>query len=173
MSHKEFPNIQEILDQVFTAAQEIRHAVVNEMGLGAHANMAEDWFENRDYYPSYSYPPLNVFLTADKSMVFQIALAGFAEKDVNLEFRADYMIFSANAPETFEPDDSVRYFKRRLKLKSITEQRYFVPAEKFNQENVKAVLKNAILTITIPAKEEIKEASGRPINIVKESPNEK
>jgi len=164
MPHKDFPNIQDILDEVFSAAEEIRQAVSNEFGFG-EAGKGMDWFEYKDYYPGYSYPPLNVFLTADKSMVFQFALAGFSEKDINLEFRGDYMIFSATAPEHFEPSENVRYFKRRLKLKSIPEQKYFVPADKFDQDKVKAVLKNAILTVNVPAKEIVREADGKTINI--------
>lgn len=169
MPHKDFPNIQDILDEVFSAAEEIKHAVVNEMGLGEHVSKGMDWFEYKDYYPGYSYPPSNVFLTADKSMVFQFALAGFSEKDINLEFRGDYMIFSANAPETFEPESGVRFFKRRLKLKTIPEQKYYVPADKFDQEKVRAVLKNAILSVTIPAKDIIPDTDGKTINIKTEN----
>ena len=168
MHHKDFPDIQEILDQIFSAAEEIRTAMANEMGMGNGKNPYTNWMENKDYYPSYAYPPLNVFMTADRSMVFQLALAGFSDKDINLEYRGDYLVFSAKAPENFEPELGVKYFKRRLKLKSIAEQKYFVPADKFDQEATKAIMKNAILTITVPAKEGVREPEGRTINIVTE-----
>lgn len=165
MHHKDFPDIQEILDQVFSAAEEIRNAVANEMGLGQGPYV--NWMDHKDYYPAYAYPPLNVFMTADRSMVFQIALAGFSEKDISLEFRGDYLVFSAKVSDNFEQND-VRYFKRRLKFKSIGEQKYYVPADKFNQEAVRAIMRNAILTITVPPKDGAKESDGRPINIVRE-----
>jgi HSP20 family molecular chaperone IbpA len=169
MNHKDFPDIQEILDQVFSAAEEIRNAVASEMGFndgakGPHVH----WTMYRDYYPAYSYPPLNVYMTADKSMVFQFALAGFGEKDVNLEFRGDYMVFSAKASAGSDAPDDVRYFKRRLKLKNIAEQKYYVPASKFNQEATTAVMKNAVLTVTVPPIEPVQEPGGKPINIVRE-----
>jgi len=168
MNHKDFPDIEEILDQVFSAAEEIRNAVANEFNMKDGKNPYTNWMENKDYYPSYAYPPLNIYLTADRSMVFQIALAGFSEKDVELEFRGDYLVFSAKGPEDFEPGDGVRYFKRRLKLKSISEQKYFVPADKFKQEATTAMVKNAILTVTIPAKDAPGETVSRTVNIVKE-----
>ena len=172
MKSKEFPDIQEILDQVFSAAEDIRNAVAHEIGLGERKGPHVSWFEYRDYYPAYSYPPLNVFMNADRSMVFQFALAGFSEKDVSIEFRGDYLVFSANHPDNAENGEGVRYFKRRLKLKSIAEQKYYVPASMFSQESTKAVMKNAILTVTIPAKEDIKEPAGHTVTIVRDETKE-
>jgi HSP20 family molecular chaperone IbpA len=168
MNHKDFPDIQEILDQVFSAAEEIRNAMANEMGFehdkGPHAH----WMDYRDFYPAYAYPPLNVFMTANKSMVFQFALAGFSEKDITLEFRGNYLCFAAKAPEEQPGTENVRYFKRRLKLKAIAEQKYYVPADRFNQEATTAVMKNAILTVTVPAKDQAPEGGGTTVHIVRE-----
>ena len=133
--------------------------------------------ENTDFYPNYSYPPMNVFMTEDRSLVFEFALAGFDEKDISLSFQGDYMVFSArisnsdNAsdnPARFQTDENVRYFKRRLKMKDIEKQKYFVPLDKYAQEKVKAVYKNGILRVTIPPKEEADQSDGIKIEIVKE-----
>jgi len=94
---------------------------------------------------------MNVFLTADRTLVFEFALAGFDEKNIDLSFQGDYMIFSARIIVDQPVEENVRFFKRRLKLKDIDKQKYFVPADKFNQENVKAVFRNGILRITVPA----------------------
>jgi HSP20 family molecular chaperone IbpA len=107
-------------------------------------------------------------MTADKSMVFQFALAGFSEKDITLEFRSDYLCFAAKTPEDFPREEGVRYFKRRLKLKAIAEQKYYVPAARFNQEATTAVMKNAILTVTVPAKDQAPESGGTTVHIVRE-----
>ena len=147
--------------------------------------------ENTDYYPNYSYPPMNIFMATDKSLGFEFALAGFDEKDIQLSFQGDYMVFSAAMPaesktggrgegeesdQKFErfgytiheahPDDNIRYFKRRLKLKEIEKQKYFVPLDKYAQEKVKAVFRNGILRITIPPKEEPDQNEGIKIEIV-------
>ena len=78
------------------------------------------------------------------------------------------MVFSAKAPEdTVKPED-VRYFKRRLKMKSIDGQKYFVPADKFDHEKVKAVYKNGLLKVTIPSLENVESREGIKINIEQE-----
>jgi len=165
MNPKDFPDIHAIMDEVFAAAEDLRNAVASEIGLSSKKTPFVSWSEQRDYYPAYSYPPLNVYMTADRSMVFQFALAGFEEKNVSLEFKGDYMIFAANLPEAVETDDQVRFLKRRLKLKPVEEQKYYVPADRFAQESTKAVLKNAVLTVTVPAMEKVKEPSGFSIPI--------
>ena len=135
--------------------------------------------ENTDYYPNYSYPPMNVFMTADRSLVFEFALAGFDEKDINLSFQGDYMVFSATMPrsggipgETIEvspADENIRYFKRRLKMKDIERQKYFVPMDKYSQDKVKAVFRNGILRVQVPPKEEPDKNDGIKIEIVSEN----
>jgi HSP20 family molecular chaperone IbpA len=101
-------------------------------------------------------------------MVFELALSGFDEKDISLSFQGDYMVFSARISLEEAPEEDVRYFKRRLKLKDIDKQKYYVPAEKFDQAAVKAVFKNGILRVTVPPKETGEPNEGIKIEIVKE-----
>ena len=138
--------------------------------------------ENTDFYPNYSYPPMNVYMTGDRSLNFEFALAGFDEKDISLSFQGDYMVFSASLPRAagetgtdqgregteLPPEETPRYLKRRLKMKDIENQKYFVPLDKYAQENVKAVYKNGILRVTIPPKDEPDQNDGIRIEIVKE-----
>jgi HSP20 family molecular chaperone IbpA len=114
-------------------------------------------------------------MTADRTLVFEFALAGFDEKDISLSFQGDYMVFSAKIAESAGPDDAslakdenVRYFKRRLKLKDIEKQKYFVPLDKYAQEKVKAIYKNGILRVSIPPKDEPDQSDGIKIEIVTE-----
>ena len=132
--------------------------------------------ENTDFYPNYSYPPMNAFMTEDRTLVFEFALAGFDEKDISLSFQGDYMVFSAKLGGNDSSDDqakflneeNVRYFKRRLKMKDIEKQKYFVPLDKYAQEKVKAVYKNGILRVSIPPKDEPDQNDGVRIEIIKE-----
>ena len=126
------------------------------------------WDQNVDYYPHHSYPPANVYMTEDRTMVFEFALAGFAEVDINLEFQGDHMVLTAKAPEDLERPENVRYFKRRLKLKDIEEQKYYVPADKFDREQVKAVFRNGLLKVTVPSLENVESKEGVKINIEQE-----
>jgi HSP20 family molecular chaperone IbpA len=171
-----------IFDEIFEAAQNFQnefHRKFNQCnpdGSGFHQSFpfGKNIFdENTDYYPNYSYPPMNVLITKDRTLVFEFALAGFDEKNINLSFQGDYMVFSATLgvmeeapPEASEHED-VRYFKRRLKMKDIEKQKYYVPLDKYAQEKVKAVYKNGILRVSIPPKDEPDQNDGIKIEIVK------
>ena len=124
--------------------------------------------ENRDFYSVYPFPPVNTFMLADKTMVFEFALAGYQEADITLEFQGDSMVLNASPPPSVGADEDVIFFNRRLKYKTIVDQKYFVPEDKFDRENAKAVFKNGILRVTIPPRDVVKSAAGVRINIVNE-----
>jgi len=188
-----YVDIGTILDEVFDAAKsfgENFQGMGDKMGSGPNFNVhvntsggagpghdagagTKPWFdmgqdENADYYPGYSYPPMNIYLTSERGMVFEFALAGFDEKDISLTFQGDYMVFSAKMGLGELPEDDVRYFKRRLKLKDVEKQKYYVPADKFAQDKVRAVFRNGILKVTVPPKEESETPEGIKIEILKE-----
>ena len=167
-----------VFDDIFEAARdfhdEFRKNFHGEAFDGRHCG---EWVfdDNTDYYPNYSYPPMNVFMTGDRSLIFEFALAGFDEKDITLSFQGDYMVFSARrdktvspTPEEAIPEENIRYFKRRLKMKDIEKQKYFVPLDKYAQEKVKAVFRNGILKVTVPPKEEPDQHDGIKIEIISE-----
>ena len=179
-----------IFDEIFEAARDFHdefrknfHGFDGQETGGRHSWCFD---ENTDYYPNYSYPPMNAYMTSDRSLIFEFALAGFDEKDISLSFQGDYMVFSASMPTTM-PDEvnakaegetgfsnssnaggNVRYFKRRLKMKDIEKQKYFVPMDKYAQEKVKAIFRNGILKVSIPPKEEPDQSDGIKIEIVTE-----
>ena len=170
-----FMDLGSIFDEVFQAAEEFREEFKErfaDSGGRWHGDVKDCFFnENTDYYPAYSYPPANVMMTGDRSLVFEFALAGFDEKGISLSFQGDFMVFSAKFVDTTESGDTslgetIRYLKHRLKLKDIDKQKYFVPLDKYDQDKVKAVYKNGILRVTIPPKEEVEKDEGVKIEIV-------
>jgi HSP20 family protein len=184
-----YVDIGTILDEVFDAAKSFGENFQNmgdKMGVGPNFNVhvntggggpggtgPKPWFdmgqdENADYYPGYSYPPMNIYLTSERGMVFEFALAGFDEEDIALTFQGDYMVFSAKIGTEDLPGDDVRYFKRRLKLKDVEKQKYYVPADKFAQDRVRAVFRDGILKVTVPPKDESDAPEGIKIEIIKE-----
>ncbi len=175
MTEKTFTfDLGKIMDEAFRVAQSFGEAFGEKMSEGfpsaeemrEHFRDKFKWHSHSDFYPYYSYPPMNIFLTKDKSLVFEIALAGFEEKDIDLQFKGDYLHFSANAPKVAEEEEGIQYFKRRLKLKSIDEQRYYVPEDKFDRSKVEAHFKDGLLRVVIPAREEEKEKDGIKVRIV-------
>ena len=180
MKGKAYMDMGTIFDEIFEAARNLHDEFQkNFQDYGGNRNETyrtegrrpDPWIfdENTDYYPNYSYPPMNVFMTGDRSLVFEFALAGFDEKDISLSFQGDYMVFSALMPRAAEespPGENMRYFKRRLKMKDIEKQKYFVPLDKYAQDKVKALFKNGILRVNIPPKEEPDQSDGIKIEII-------
>ncbi len=140
-----------------TEATERLRQAAEAFGRGAAGAM--------DAYPAYLYPPANIYLTRDKRMVLEIALAGFEEKDVSIQFRGDYLVFAAKAPQTGEAEEGIQYFKRRLRMRDVDEQRYFVPTEKFDQAATKATFKNGLLRVVVPPREQPQAEEGIRIAI--------
>lgn len=161
-------DLREILDEIFEASESFQEEIKKKFGNGSHGFWG-NWDEKVDFYPAYAYPPANVYMDKEKSIYFEFALAGFKEKDINLEFIGDYMVLNVKAPEHVEDQDEYRYFKRRLKVKEIKDQKYYVPADKFDRGSVKAVYKSGMLKVTIPAKESVETEDGIKIDIVKEA----
>ncbi len=177
MTEKTFTiDLGKIMDEAFRVAQSFGEAFGEKVAEGfpsaeemrEHFREKFKWHSHGDFYPYYSYPPMNIYLTKDKSLVFEIALAGFEEKDIDLQLRGDYLYLSAKAPKAAEQDEGIQYFKRRLKLKSIDEQRYYVPEDKFDRSKVDARFKNGLLRVVIPAREREEEKEGIKVRIVKE-----
>jgi HSP20 family molecular chaperone IbpA len=183
MKGKGYMDLGSIFDEIFDAAQNLQdefHTNFQRYGNGfpgAGGNrgpfeaFGKTFFdENTDYYPNYSYPPMNIYMSDDRSLGFEFALAGFDEKDISLSFQGDYMVFSAAIPVAEPPvmEEKLRYLKRRLKMKDIEKQKYFVPLDKYAQEKVKAVFKNGILKVSIPPKDEPDQNEGIKIEIIKE-----
>jgi HSP20 family molecular chaperone IbpA len=191
MKGKNYMDMGTLFDEIFDAAQDFqdkfnRNFTRFDRGFGSQRGPFGDargpFEENVDYYPNYSYPPMNVYMGADRCMYFEFALAGFDEKDISLSFQGDYMVFSAKLGDELSPpmaagedgevreppEENFRYFKRRLKMKDIEKQKYYVPLDKYAQEKVKAVYKNGILRVTIPPKDEPDQNDGIKIEIIKE-----
>ena len=165
MKRHDFPDLGKLMDEIFAAAEDFTSAFTGRMQF--HPG-EKAWKWNREYYSSYPYPPANIYMTDKKVLVFEFAVAGFAESDVDLQFKGDYMVFSGTVPEGATDPSDARYFKRRLKLKSFSDQRYYVPADKFDREAVTALYRNGVLKVTIPPKEEVPKEDGVKINIVNE-----
>ena len=166
MKDKFFIDLGRMMDEIFDAAQNLGNAFKD--GFACTGNFC--WDEKVDFYPAYSYPPANVFITKDKHLVFEFALSGFNKEDISLLFQGDYMVLSVKAPGDAGKDRSqdVRFFKRRFKLKDIKEQKYYVPASRFDRNQVAAVYRNGLLTITIPPDTNFSKEEGIHVDIKEE-----
>lgn len=162
MHNRDYLDLGRLLDQIFQATEQFTNSFGN-YGFEARKNT-----EHHNYYSVYPFPPANIYMLSDKTMVLEFALAGYRDSDVSLEFQGDYMVLSANAPEPEVNADDVIFFNRRLKYKDLENQKYFVPEDKFDRDNAKAVFRNGILKVSVPAREEVQNPAGVKIKIVNE-----
>jgi HSP20 family molecular chaperone IbpA len=157
-----------IMDEAFKFAENFGeafdHDTAEKMRRAAE-ELGRGPFGSPDYYPSYMYPPATIYLTKEKKLVLEIALAGFEEKDISVQFRGDHLVFSAKAPKDAEPEEGMQYFKRRLKLKDIDEQRFYVPADKFDQAGTKASFRNGLLRLVVPPRDQPEQGEAIKIDI--------
>ena len=162
MHSRDFVDLGRLMDHIFRATEEFSNQ------FGRFAYDARKMTEHRNFYSVYPFPPANIFMSQDKTLVFEFALAGYSDADVNLQFQGDYMVLAATSPVAAVDQEDVIFFNRRLKFKAIDGQKYFVPEDKFDREQARAAFKNGILKISIPAREEVQEPNGVKIDIVNE-----
>lgn len=136
-----------LIDEIFGAAEKVKDRVYTEVEKALHTQS-----DTLDYYPAYHYPPMNVFIGSDRSLVLEMALAGFELENIRLRFQGDFLYFSADWTRE-EPTAVLSWLKKRLKSKSIAEQKYFVPSNRFDQAKTTAQFHNGLLTIVIPSLE--------------------
>ncbi|TFH05540.1 MAG: Hsp20/alpha crystallin family protein [Spirochaetales bacterium] len=165
MKSHDFPDLGKVMDDIFNAAEDFTSAFTDRMQFHPEEKA---WMWNKEFYATYAYPPANIYMTEEKVLVFVFALAGFAEEDISLRFKGSYLVLSGALPEGVQDPEGARYFKRRLKRKSFTEQQYYVPANRFDRDAVKATYSNGLLTITIPPKDTATDEPDVTINIVNE-----
>ena len=155
-------DIGAFFENISKAAQDFQRNIREhggEFGGGAEKN-AND-------YCAFPYPRANIYKCADRHFVFEFELAGFSESDIDLSFQGDYMVLSVKPaagtagagaadtggngrPGSGAAETTDFYLRRDLQFLPIENRRFFVPAEEYNQEAVKAVFKNGLLSISIP-----------------------
>ncbi len=87
MKDKVIIDIGRIMDEIFEATQNFSDTFKEGFCYNPGFENHFKWDERTDFYPAYSYPPANIFITEDKTLNFEFALAGFSEKDIQLSFQ--------------------------------------------------------------------------------------
>ncbi|MGL1893763.1 MAG: hypothetical protein OCD02_19155 [Spirochaetaceae bacterium] len=103
--------------------------------------------ELKDYYPFYSWPPLNLYVSEDSCLIFEFGLSGFIRSDITIGFEDDYMVINAKLSNLYSTGSNERTFKNKLKLKDIVNQKYFVPEDKFDRKKYSVHMKNGLMRI--------------------------
>ncbi len=101
----------------------------------------------KDYYPFYSWPPLNLYTSDDDSLIFEFGLAGFVQEDIIITFEGDYMLFNATLSNIYSVGEKGRSFKKKLKLSDIKNQKYYIPKDKFDRDEYRFEMENGLLRL--------------------------
>lgn len=140
-------DFERIVDGVINTAKNIGETITQKSGEFIKDSGLQDL---KDYYPFYNWPPVNLYLSEDKSLIFEFGLPGFIKSDINIDFEDDYMIFSAKLSNIYSTGGENRYFKKKVKLGDIDKQKYYVPKERFNREEFDVKMKNGLLRLVFP-----------------------
>jgi len=108
-----------------------------------------------------SNPAVNVFET-DDNFVIEMAVPGLTKKDININIEDDKLTISAKQ-EADETKEGTTFLRREFSKYDFS--RTFNLTDSIDQDSVKAIFKNGILTLTLAKKEEAKPQPARQIEI--------
>jgi len=100
------------------------------------------------FYPSY--PPTDIYIKKDKTLIFEFAIAGYPAENINLECVGDHLTLTLKGDDV----ETVRYIKQGIKHADVT-AKYAIPSDRYDTSKLEAKINSGILTVTIPAKEKI------------------
>lgn len=110
-------------------------------------------------YPEGNFPAYDVYVEKDKkenqNLVYEIALAGYAKDEIEVEFESDWLKISLVPQEKADADTEKKYIERKLRKRK-GHFKFFTPTSKFNVSKAEADFKEGIVKITIPFTEESK-----------------
>jgi molecular chaperone IbpA len=110
---------------------------MNEFGIGW-----DSMFKDVGHFHTGNYPPYNLIQEEDDNFTLELAVAGFAEKDLNIEVKDKKLTISGTSTQTLEEDTRI-YHKRGIGGRSFT--REFIMGPHVRVES--ADLVNGILII--------------------------
>ncbi len=118
-------------------------------------------------YPSHG-PRMNRYRDAEGALVFEFLLPGFELSGIDLRFRDDTMYLSAILPQGIAEQAAKRNVSQGFSLSDFERLEFSVSGDDYDQGRAKAVMRNGILTIRIPAKDPADDPNSIKIEIVKE-----
>lgn len=105
-------------------------------------------------YEEYNFPPMNLWIKEEtKDVLLEFAIAGIPKENISINTEGDYLNFEIKKSDVSK--EGFKLIKKSLSNASV-KNRYYFPSSKYNLANIKADLKDGILKVFIPAREETK-----------------
>lgn len=146
-----------LIDDFDSALEELFRDFPSDFPRGGHG---QGKGKQRYTFSFPNFPPTNLKMDKDKNLFFEFALAGFQKNEIDISFQGDWMELTIT-PIRKEEKEDIAYLNRGIKCSS-TKNKYYVPQDKYDTNEVKASFDNGLLKVEIPSKEPEK---ARPIMI--------
>lgn len=109
-----------------------------------------------DIYRDINYPPMNVWVEHDtKDLILEFAVAGIPMDNIDINVEGDYLNLNIDKVVDEETRDNYRLFRKGIKSGK-AKQKIYIPASMYKTGEIKAELRDGILLVKVPSKEEIK-----------------
>lgn len=140
-----------LIDGFIDTAKNITGNIVDKGGEFVKESGIQDL---KDYYPFYSWPPLNLYTSNTEDLIFEFGLPGFIKDDITITFEKDYMLFSSILSNKYSTGETTRSFKSKLKLTDIVNQKYYLPEDKYDRKTFSMHMKNGLLRLVFSPAEQ-------------------
>jgi HSP20 family molecular chaperone IbpA len=111
---------------------------------------------SNDIYREVSYPPMNLWVEKDsKDLILEFAVAGIPMNNININVEGDYLELEIDKILNMEVNDSYKLVRKGIKT-GRAKQRIYIPSSKYKTDEVKAELKDGILLVKVPSREEVR-----------------
>lgn len=125
-----------------------------ESFFNAFVNVKDSFNKISKDFISSNFPPCDIYQSQDESFLFyEMAVAGYPRENIKVSYKDDYLTVSLTAPKK---DEEFLYAQKGIKHKD-SETSYFVPSKKYDVQKMEVALREGILLIKIPLKEESKK----------------
>lgn len=133
-------DLNEIFDMLFVDFEDVFKAPTVQQG--------------GEIYHAPNFPPVNIYIDEkSKDLTFKFAVAGYRKEDASIDFNGDKMTLTLK--DNSNKIEGLKLLKKGIKLPAV-DSVYPVPVSKYEVENSTAEMKDGILTVKVPAKDEIK-----------------
>jgi len=116
-----------------------------------------DGFLNTIHYqPMYpvTFPPCDIYFKDEtKDILFEFAVAGIPKESIDVSVEGDYLQLKIEKVDRRK--EGYKQTQKGIKSSSVS-QRFYVPSSKYTFNDIKVNLRDGILSVHIPAKEEMK-----------------
>lgn len=101
---------------------------------------------------SSSFPPADIYEEDSGELVLELAVAGYSEKDISIKFEDNHLNLQL---EAFVSPEGRKYIQKGIKGCKY-QTKYYIPVSKYEVGKAEAKIKDGILSVRIPVREESK-----------------